>query len=486
MAQSNAIAEAKHRFVDRLAELELVQDILQDMSQGRSVLKPITNFCGVEGIGKTCLLQRLYEEAQDNKVPAALVDFAGLDLKGSLESIVAATTQSILMQVQSGVPGHQLGEIERLLAGFPEDFPGVLRQVLNQIAFDSTLLLLFDTTEKVPDHVMDWLEKEIISPLLQTDKVVVVLAGRKAVSWSTFELKRRARQRLLDPLDSEWVGDQIPSYASLADEITNLTAGHPLANERIAEAIRQIEQERSETLSSDEFEHHRERLLQYLFDRLISNQIMRSEEPIVRQAFKITAVLRHFDINALRYMLERFAPIQFKGKPPSYFLELIGKMVDSGLVSWDPRQKGYALDRSVRRIIFLHKFYKEPKGFVEMNKAAAELYALWIERLPDNRINSIIERMFHRANEMSADCENGDRYTPSEIAFYLKSELQDYLERYYASAEFGLKGLIALREELHADTEFRDLLPLELDILERFVGRFVDNFIEKRVVVEEA
>lgn len=475
MPPLNSNIDMDIQFVNRADEVRLVQDIIQDIHQGHAALKRIINFYGVRGIGKTCLLRHLYDRAPSQAVRTLFVEFKSV-VPFSSEKQRIQIIRDILKQADNLITQDKIVQLEGLLENPENDysipFQEILIDLINSLASREhqtpvSLLMLFDSTDQADEEILKWLEDHIIVPCIHSDRVVIVLAGRKQINWKKFDVNRRVIPCQLEPFDSETVGAQLPLYASLASEIASLTFGHPLASEQLALGLKQIEQQTNRTFSQDDFEIHKKELLQYLFERLIDRQILNDVQSDVRLAIRSVAILRQFDINALRHLLGSSNILEFRDKPGVYFLDLIAKMVDCGLVRWDSNQKGYAVDKSIRRMLFLHKYHTEREDFIRMNEEAAKLYQLWIEKLPENRVRSIIERLFHLANMMSA--QNMER---AEIALQLSQELRAYL-RQYSQTEYGLRGIMTLREELHEDREFWELVPVDSKRLDNIISEYM-------------
>ena len=56
-------------FVNRVSELSLIEEAFNDLLYKEQLSKPIIDFYGVEGIGKTSILTKVIEKCNENTIP---------------------------------------------------------------------------------------------------------------------------------------------------------------------------------------------------------------------------------------------------------------------------------------------------------------------------------------------------------------------------------------------------------------------------------
>jgi hypothetical protein len=261
------------KFVGRMQQISLVEERIDIIHDGSSVFHTLINFHGVIGIGKTMLLLELEKRIRDKGLPCALIDFARkvyefspLDQAMLLEDIARSFAGSALLPRQAlpeGKPAEE--QVQAVLQSFPQYVTNLTREQ------DAPAVLLLDTLEKADAELLDWLEDQVISSLIRTDRVLVIVASRAPHRWKRFEVRRRAYQERLEPFDEETTKEQLPQeYDTLAAHVLRLTHGHPLGNVQVIEGVRKIEQDVGRPFRSTDFEEYQKRLIQELVDDLIA------------------------------------------------------------------------------------------------------------------------------------------------------------------------------------------------------------------------
>lgn len=442
-------------FVNREEEINLIEDRIGTIRYGGSVFKVVINFYGVVGIGKTYLLKKLRELILDKELPCAYVDLAERDYSAQDRLLLLEDLADRLPNSADGAPltasvNNPEGDLQTTLEAFLNYIDHLTRQCSEPVVF------LFDTLEKGDQELLDWLEDAVISPLIQTDRVLVVVASRAAYRWKRFEVRRRSESHQLGPFSEKTTERQLPSeYNALAPKFVQLTHGHPFGNSRVLESVRQIEQEVGRPLHPDDFENYQKRLIQELVDKLIVPHVMEGVSSEIRRACRVMALARQFDVNMLRRLLTQFVEDPFAGKSAAYFLRVVGEMVKTTLVEWSSDRKGYKLDDTIRWMLALNMRLLARERYEEINRKLIELYTEWINEVPENRSGFIIERLYHEACLQSVQGVEA-----SVIADQLCELLKDYLEKYYPIEEGKLphQGLTALMEDLAEDTELLGFL----------------------------
>ena len=467
--------EPAAQIIDRTDELALVEDKLDIIRFGSTVFQAIINFFGVVGIGKTELLHQIERHCQDKKVPVVFADLGAETYQAPamgrlaiMEAIIAVASQ------ENSAPPRQFrrksDELRQFLAQ-QMDEDGNLKddEMSNQQREEQgraverefqvfmtkrlgkngrqPLVLLFDETDKARPEFLDWLEETIVSPLVRTDRVLAIFAGRSLVRWKRFEVRRRVHQYRLMPFSIAQTREQIQNYAGLSDKIIRLTFGHPFANRRVAEQVQLIEIRENETITEANFDKYRLRLMEELANILIHEYILQDVPGDLKGAFKVISTLRQFDVNALRVILPAFLPSQFKGKGGGYYLSMIARMVETTLVEWDSAKKGYALDPTIRKMLALHIQLSDYKQYLRINEAAIALYEDWIARIPENRSGFMIEWLYHRSNVLLVQGKSDQ-----EIGRELGKGFGSYLEEFY-KGEDGTSTAMKILEELKNDRD---------------------------------
>jgi len=416
-----------HKFVGRKEQINLVEERIGIIQYGGSVFQAVVNFHGVVGIGKTVLLRELEERVSDKRLPYAFVDFTD------------PQDQVALREIATNLTGDHNG-------------PAVL---------------FLDTLEKADPELLDWMEDEVISPLIRTDRALVIAASRAPHRWKRFEVRRRAHPARLDPFDERTTRKQLPKrYSALAAEVMRLTYGHPFGNVQVFQSILKIEQEIGRPFKCTDFDEYRARLVQELVDQLIEQIVMQDVPSDIRHAYRVVALARHFDVNVLRRLLTRFVQDPFADKSAAYFLGVVGAMVKTTLVEWRSDRRGYALDDTIRGMLALNVKLTNQKLYQEINQDLIGLYDEWIGRVPENRSGFIIERLYHEVR-----LQNARGASTEDIADRLCRLIKDYL-KYYPMPEGGETphGRTVLKEELSRDTDLMEFSARLISVIEAANG----------------
>lgn len=487
------------RFVDRQDEIVLVERMVEEIYyERRFPRQPLVNVVGIAGIGKSRLLNQLHDRLKNRGVACSFIDFANERYRpperGQIEilsDIVAEMDRraidfreelgqfdNILEQTRDESGEYKIDEASRFRRREQSNrVVNAFTAYTNELTEKGPVALFFDTAHEAsieigqdekgrPITFLDQLENTVLSQLVVMDGVIIIVASRSPLYWKRFEVRCRAFPYRLLPFSIEDTREQLPGYSELVPHIFQLTFGHPLANIRLVEELQAIERREKRAVDESTLERYRGQLIE-LMDALIEQYVMRDISPELKRAFRMIAVLRQFDVNALRYILSQFVPEPFSDKGGAYFLSLIGKMVETTLVQWDPAKKGYSLDDTMRKMLALSMRLRNRDLYERVNAAAIKLYGDWIERVSENPSRFIIEKLYHRANLLR------DWKTGLEIGSELKGELQEYLERFYRDEVYGIPAAMELLEELKRDQELEGGIREGFPILTETVDRLI-------------
>ena len=182
------------RFVDREAELRLIAKLCDAAATPGGTPSGVVNFWGIKGSGKTWLLHHLKDRYQyrppqfpyQKPTITAYFSFEKDRDAGPVE-VARAFSSQVLRQIS-----HIISEAEQLLESVQETgaLPSFVR-VFRQLTDNFAPLLMLDTCENVSPDVWREIELEIIEPLVRTNRVIFVVAGRQYVrQWHRFEVRR--------------------------------------------------------------------------------------------------------------------------------------------------------------------------------------------------------------------------------------------------------------------------------------------------------
>lgn len=512
------MTQPKTQLFNRERELSIIGDRVDILRGGGGVFQCVINFYGIPGIGKTALLRELFRRAQTGRwdgrpsepFPVALSDLASntsfADQWRGGAAVLAELTRQLEEQSQQKEssffkefeafqalpkPDPHDEEAYHLFRWQAKRVADVFTIYVDRLIQRQPVMLLFDNTEKIPMEVFDWLEVEVLSPLVQSDRILLVVAGCSPVRWKRFEVRRRVLLHKLDPPrpPEEFLERQSPRFSQLASDIARITFGYPWGNEVVLNEL--IKLQKTQTIDRSNFDQFRPLLLNRLVEEVIENKVMAEVDPDLRCAFHTIAPLRQFDVSTLQAILPRFAPTMFAGKGGNYFLLMLNRMVDTMLVEWSAKRKGYVLDDTLRRILALDMEVRQPDQFMAINQRAIELYESWLEEAPQIHGGYIIdgyivEWLYHRARAMQHEGMSLDA-----IGRRLQEDLQKCLDRFYQPTEADISRVIdgarRLSEELQRDDELEELLGKEvkqplLRVIDVHISRLRQHLLASRKV----
>jgi hypothetical protein len=462
-------------FADRDWELEAVDYRLRILRSGGSVFQCVVNFYGIPGIGKTRLLKEIQSRAQG--IPTAMTDLAAFrDGHRAGPEVLADQMVQLEQQTRLSDAGFQKALKAFRAHPLPEDpydeaawyrFRQKAKEVADAFSVyvyrhvkqpRQPVLLLFDNSEAATGETFDWLEYEVFSPLVQTDRIMLVVAGLSPVRWKRFEVRRRVLLRKLNPpQDDKLLEKQAVSWEKIADNIFRITFNYPPANRFVAEELERLGLPL--TMDTNTFDDHRPALIQRLMTEVVEQNLLAGVDDDIRLAWRIAAPLRQFDVTILRRVLPEFEP-NFEGRGGNYYLLMLNRMVDTALVEWSAERKAYVLDDTLRQFLALALETRDPDLARRIHERATELYRQWLEDVPENRSAYLVEWLYHEAQVLRLKGQE----LPA-IAANLRRALQPVLEQFYQPITVEddrlVDGARQLVEQLERDPDLPRLLGKE-------------------------
>ena len=466
-------------FADRGWELEAVNYRLGILRSGGSVFQCVINFYGIPGIGKTRLLREIQRRAQEQGVPVALTDLAAWSERDHRAGRVGPEALADQMR--------QLEEQTRLSdARFEKAYKEFRNHPVPQDPYDEAawyefrqkakavadafglyvyryarrpgppVVLLFDNTEAATDgETFDWLEYEVFSPLVQTDRILLIVTGRSPVRWKRFEVRRRVLlHKLNPPQNGDLVRQQVASWQKIAPNILQITFNYPPANRFVAEAMERLEL--PSTIDEDTFRTHRPALIRQLVANVIERDLLAGVDGDLRRAWRIAAPLRQFDVTTLRQVLPRFDST-FEGRGGNYYLLMLNRMVETALVEWSAVRKAYVLDDTVRHFLTLDLETRDLEQAKAIHEHVAGLYRRWLEDVPESRSTYLVEWLYHQAQLRRLRGLGQPEMTDS-LRRVLRPILKQFYQSITAEDDRRLDDARQLIEELKRDPDLPGLL----------------------------
>lgn len=438
----------EEEFVGRLDELSEVEQRVQQGIEGQKIDLPVLNFWGIEGSGKTWLVHHIARTYRGRGEPTeeggkstftAILDFGQFDSfewgPRSLAALLEPAIRDIIHQT-----GEEVAETgaDLLIEAESASARQISAEGLAQSFVDWIIsltenfipIILFDTIEQISDDALSQVEVYFIEPLVSTDRVVLVTAGRREVArWRRFAVRSRHDAPIeLGAFGPEDTDDQVKrqGFELPGELIYTYSFGLAYASQVLAMAISELSNGHG---GDEEFLKENEgRLIPWL--EALDAYLLRSITPGQRDVLHKLCVLRTIREGALFYLLPDMEDDVYR--------ELLDELEATRLVWWDPESGTYTMNPSLRRLLSLRLRLQEPDTFSRRHRRAADYYSRVIEANPYDCGPLLIEAIYHLAHGY-----------PEEAS----EKIEELLSPNLSADNFTVGGAENLLEQLAEDEE---------------------------------
>ncbi|MEA3396458.1 MAG: ATP-binding protein [Chloroflexota bacterium] len=451
-------------FVARQRELQQFQWRVEEGLASYPITLPVVHIWGIRGIGKSWLLQEIQQRYKFAEVPeagkkdttCALIDFyrtrfsrwEPLAIANFLESILQSIREQLGEQwnviskesqaFQTELESMRAAEGDRAASALAEYFVACIKRLGETFV----PLLLFDSTEVLSDDDFSWLESHLIEPLSRTDRVIIVVAGRKEIPrWREFGVRQRLKVLELQPFSEEATQEQLKKRGydqKLGEVVHSLSFGLPYANQILGESLYTLKPTKN-------FEEvHRAEVLALLGE--VEGELLRgirSEDQ--RNILRTLSTLRKFNIESARELLVQSLGKKYQGKSDIHYLRLFEDLQDTNLVWWSTGQRGYVVGYPLRRIIDLRMQKGDLPTFRRRHAAAQKFYEVRAKKNPHDCGPTLLEALYHLSNKLV-----GER--PDEM----QQEIDRFLAQFLTPENFTTDGADTFLHLLQQDSELQN------------------------------
>lgn len=226
----------------KLAVIEQIQTCLQTLQAGAELDTPLFNLYGLAGLGKTFVLQQLYDMCKKDYIQCDVV-WLDFDLK-DVRPIDPAAAQSYPLSLER-TPWQAVAAQLQVHPDLSDSFQGEIvldngvKQTLAQfvdILFAQAvqpdsgrpLLLLLDSLDNLP--YWKWLQAQLIKPLFEQQRTLIVCTSRVKLNWHPWELRESCLHWELETFSKADTSAflRIHQVESLTDTVYWLSRGYPL------------------------------------------------------------------------------------------------------------------------------------------------------------------------------------------------------------------------------------------------------------------
>lgn len=460
------------RPINRESQKRLTQEVLSKIANGRyesetSLPYYAVEFYGIEGVGKTRVLNVVKELCEARQLPFVIVEaaFHWQDTKDNntlvsefLRSIceqlgkrseiayLSAHASSILENIQRGSGGED--EFKLLV----KDFVGILVDIQRKIS--SPLILLLDKTEYFPQTLFNWLGEEFIRLFLGAEfspGMILFLAGRgrriRESSWSGI-LKQASIAYAVDPLNFADTGDHINALASgghykpATKFIYDLSNGHPYSTEMIVYELDRL------GVKVEAVEEHRIEIAEKLYVEVIRRHILEDAGDWVRRFIEIASIPRWFKPDILKKLFNTAddVPEELRSADSAWVTHKLSELRNPPLSLVAMTHNAYEVERSLRKLLQKTLSILHTHEYIKLNQKIKEIYSD-----SDSLDPAIVREILFHTGVVAL--LNGKNVTQT-----VENELQRQLNRFDPKLDADSQRLFELRVSLDTDVELLDLL----------------------------
>ena len=431
-------------FVNREHEIKIVEEAFEDLlSEERLLRTPILDFYGIEGVGKTSLLQQVVQKCDEKHVPHIWAD-ADQNLFSLEQSIIAqAIRYENLLSSASTISEPSVAHHAKILL---ERGP---------------LVLLFDSIDTTNEGQLVWLE-DILSVLIVYNKLFVILSSKRSIAFEREKsIARKLKPVPVYPLD--WVSSeaylnhfQYQFKPEIRELIFEWTRGYPLAMNIMVETI--LKQGLDPTTAQG-----RNMLINIIVERVtaegILSKVKREEHNWLNKALKLLSIPRRFNLIIMQKLIEEFEPDLKQGKSLSYLVLLRWITQATAVLSWKMDKAGFAIEDPIRHLLLEQWRIERPAQFHAINHFLADLNKNNASG-PD-RTRYQRDYLYHSAN--SVDIQQ------------LSELLQQSIGQIIQHAEEMPDWLIQFVEEFEQDDELKEALGQHMTVAQHLLYEALAN-----------
>jgi AAA ATPase domain len=401
-------------FVNRERELEKIHEVFETLQDPQRLLRtPIIEFSGVQGIGKTTLLQQIKAISDDR-------------------SILCITKNAEL------VTSDDFNQAEALAKKEP-------------------VVIILDSLDAVNAEQFQDIEANL-SKLLVNNRLFVVVASR---SIQKFEHARSiARKLTIYPLESlerescilylNNFANTIPSEAR--DMIFDWTRGYPLAMTIMTNTIL------NEQLDSTKAQDQR-RLIRILIEEVIEKTLLANVTPTEEKTrfhvlLALLSIPRRFNLILMQDLIEQFAD-QYKLETSLAYITLIPDINRvTSVLSWNLERAAYCIDAPIRNLFLLQYRIEQPEQYIKFHKFLAEKNESFAQQVSgSDRIRYLREFFYHLAySEQSTQVQS---ILAQQIEQLAQVQIQEQDERNLLQSH---ESFLQFYEEFRQDEELKEAL----------------------------
>jgi len=390
--------------VNRLKQRKQIQDALADLSGRKIDLRFIAlEYYGVEGIGKTRMLDQAKKESIDQQFPLVVVDFRhGWPSEEELSQSTPRFLGQICDQLDARFP---ISAARAVLSDLPRngkneggDFLQRYISLLIGSLGKSPLILTLDSIEHCSPELFTWIGKEFIGLYVQANDspgVAVFLAGRgPRVSDSGWPrlFKRSTQSFRLEPLSFQHTEEHISGlsskekYDQAARFIYTLSNGHPYSTEVIVHELERL------GVALDRVPAQRQALAERLYEEVFRQHILGDAPDWVRKFIEVACVPRHFSPGLIQDLFRSLPKLPVEINPDMEYQWFHYRLADLQDPPWQLvyiRQDVYEVEPTLRKLLHTALSILRPEETIRLHERAKAFHEKEIKAV------NVLEALYH-------------------------------------------------------------------------------------------
>lgn len=416
--------------VNREAEKALIDEAFKALDNYNEDLlpTPILDFYGIEGIGKTSMIDYVEQKCQDKSVPYLRIDDSKDAAHFSYEVIRQLKKYNIRIAPEDNN--------ENLLEQSAEGTKALLER--------SVAVMLLDAVDPANEPLLEGIAT-ILRAVIEENKLFVVLTSRRNVLFETTRsVARKLTSFQLKPFNQKHSETYLAGISTqfepeVRNYIFDWTKGYPLAMQVMAHAI--LDEHLDPRKSEDQ-----KALLQHIVEKVINGRVLarvRPEEVQQNQsALTLFSIPRRFNLIIMKALIEQFDPALSQPSGAAYMSipRTINQATD--VLHWNIARAGFSVNDPARALFFLKSRIEDPERHLAIHRFLAQLNKQFADEVHDlDRLRYLREYLYH-----SAFTE-----TPPQLAPILEQTMQEIINESPDSVE-------QFYEEFQLDEELQDVL----------------------------
>jgi hypothetical protein len=439
--------------IDRRKQREQLQQVLTHLRNRRNedLRFDAFEYYGVEGIGKSRMLDEVKSVCRDEKLPFVVFDFS---LKDWPEDPIDKLKLWFQVHLCAGLErDFSMAAVKGSLnaTGGNSQFVTLLVEALG----NTPLILMLDSTEYCPEEFFDWIGREFMRPFIEAPNspgVLLFLAGRGPrvpdSRWPRL-LKNSTLSARLDPLDFNDTLEHIRQldakgqYRDAGRFIYDLSNGHPYSTEMLVYELSRM------GVGAGNLAEKRRELAERLYDEVFRQRILAGTPAWVQRFIEIASIPRRFSSDMLQRLLvdaPNLPPEISSSAPIQWFIYRISELLEPPYNLVDYAQDYYELEPTLRKLVHTALTILQPEETIRLHLRAMEFYRDMVEK----SASSLLEILYHTAMIATLKEQAANRE--------IEPELKRILDNFDRERDKDVRELFHFKGLLEKDSELAELI----------------------------